>query len=229
MSAIDILVPAGDVRRMHLLVAERLAGKGHDVALVGADAPGIARTLDNILHFERTALRIRLNSLLDAVPQPLLSPARPGAALRVDLTGSGRPVASPVLAPRFAGSPSLAEAARLLMLGRLPDIAIVLDDGTPVAEAAPMADSRLSIARGLDDILARMLTLLVVETHRCLDGGAMGARPAETATPPKTPTSGQMVGTYVLSTVPHGGVPSGCTAGRSNTVFTRAGGWPTPG
>ncbi|MGB3898857.1 MAG: hypothetical protein WA973_09905 [Mesorhizobium sp.] len=202
MSVIDILVPAGDVRRMHLLVAERLAGKGHDVALVGTDAPGIARTLDNILHFERAALRIRLDSLLDAVPQPLLSLARSGAALRVDLTGSGRPVASPALAPRFAGSPSLAEAARLLMLGRLPDIAVVLDGGRPVAEASPMADSRLSVARGLDDVLARVLTLLVIETHRYLDGGAMDARPAGTAAPPKTPTSGQMVGTYMLSTVP---------------------------
>lgn len=202
MSVIDILVPAGDVRRMHVLVAERLAGKGHDVALVGTDAPGIARTLDNILHFERTALRIRLSGLLDAVPHPLLSPARPDAALRIDLTGSERPVASPALAPRFAGSPSLAEAARLLMLGRLPDIAVVLDGVKVMAEAAPMVDSRLSIARGLDDILARVLTLLVAEAHRCLSGDAVAAIPAETFPSRKSPTSGQIVGTYVLSTVP---------------------------
>jgi hypothetical protein len=202
VSAIDILVPAGDVRRMHLLMAERLAEKGHDVALVGTDAPGIARTLDNILHFERAALGVRLRSLLDAVPQPRLSLARPGAALRLDLTASGRPVAAPALAPRFAGSSSLAEAARLLMLGRLPDVEIVLDGGGAIAYAAPMVDSRLSIARGLDDVLARMLTLLVAEAHRYLDGGLARVKPAATAAALNAPTTGQMVGAYVLSTMP---------------------------
>jgi hypothetical protein len=36
MSAIDVLVPENAVRRMHVVVADRLRALGHDVALVGA-------------------------------------------------------------------------------------------------------------------------------------------------------------------------------------------------
>ena len=76
MSVIDVLVPQDTVRRLHVAVAGRLSRLGHDVALVGVDASGMAPVLENILHFERTALRVRLNSLLDTVPEPKLSPAR---------------------------------------------------------------------------------------------------------------------------------------------------------
>lgn len=202
MSTIDILVPASDVRRLHLVMAGRLAEKGHDAALVGVDAPGAARILENILHFERTALRVRLNSLLDAVPGADLAPARPDAALRIDLTGSGWPVASPALAPRFAGSLSFAEAARLLMLGRLPDVDIVLDGRKKIAHAAPMVDSRLSIARGLDDILARALTLLEAEADRILKGGMATAAADDMDPMTDNPTAGRMVGAFMFSTLP---------------------------
>ncbi len=202
MSTIDILVPASDVRRMHLVLAERLAERGHEPALVGVDAPASARTLENILHFERTALRVRLDSLLDAAPASRLVTARPDAALRIDLTGSGRPSASPVLAPRFAGSPSFAAAARLLMLGRLPDVEIVLDGGGAIAHAAPMVDSRLSIARGLDDVLARMLTLLAAEADRILTNGVPSPAAGGKGLPASSPTPGQMIGAYMFSTLP---------------------------
>lgn len=201
MSVIDVLVPQDTVRRLHVVVAERLARLGHDVALVGVDAPGMAPVLENILRFERTALRVRLNSLLDAVPEPKLSPGRTDAALRLDLTGGGGPFASPVLAPRFAGSPSLSEAARLLMNGHLPDVDVVLDGDRSIAHAAPMVDSRLSILRGLDDVLARVATLLVDTAHRYLAGqadGRAGVRPPAA----NGPTAGEMLRAYALSTVP---------------------------
>ncbi|PSJ58895.1 glucosamine inositolphosphorylceramide transferase family protein [Pseudaminobacter soli (ex Li et al. 2025)] len=202
MSAIDVLVPANAVCHLHAVVADRLRENGHDVALVGVDTPAISPALKNILCFERTVLRVRLNSLLETLPAPVLSPARPDAALRVDLTGGGQQFVSPVLAPSFNGCPSLSKAARLLMLGQLPDVDIVLDGAKPVAHAAPMVDSRISIVRGIEDVLARMVTLLVDTAHRYLNGEPGGRVSVGPPSEGDCPTSCQMIGAYVFSVVP---------------------------
>ncbi|HET7413671.1 MAG TPA: hypothetical protein VFJ18_13520, partial [Pararhizobium sp.] len=202
MSAIDILVPAHDVRRVHCLVAKRLAEKGHDVVLAGVETPGMPAVLNHILSFERRILGVRLDSLLKRVEDVQLSPARLEAALRIDFSDAGPQTASPTLKPGFAGCASLAEAARQLMAGRLPDVEITLNGEKRIAHAAPMVDSRLSIVRGLNDLLARMVTLLVDTADRYLKGEMTRHSPVGLSVKAVCPTAGQMIGAYALSTMP---------------------------
>jgi hypothetical protein len=201
VSTIDILVPENDVCSVHRLVATRLVEKGHDVVLVGADAPGRPWALSHILSFERKAFRIRGNDLLERAEVAKLSLPRPEAALRIDMSGAMLQLASPTLRPGFVGCASVAGAARLLMSGLLPDIEITLDGEKRIAHAAPMVDSRVSIVRGLNDILARMVTLLVNTADNYLKGQIQPGFPGAPAkdTPP---TNGQMVRTYFLSGMP---------------------------
>lgn len=202
MTAIDIFVPAEDVRRVHVVIAERLSDRGYDVALVGVDTPGMSRVLSNLLSLERKFLRIRANSLLKPAESISLSTARPAARLRIDLTGGAANAGSPVLSPVFAGHACLGRAAQLLMLGALPEVEIALDGRHRIAHAAPMIDSRLSIVRGLNDMSARMATLLVDRADRHLKGEMPQHRPVETVVNAACPTSAQMVGAYVFSTMP---------------------------
>ena len=199
MSRIDILVPGDNVCSLHLLVAKRLAERSHDVALVGVAAPGVHWALGYILRLERKAMRIRGNDLLEPVEGAELSSSRPDADLRIDLTGAMPPLASPALRPGFAGCASVAEAARVLMAGGLPDLEITLD-GERIARAAPMVDSRLSILRGLNDVLSRLCTLLVNTADNFLRDHKTRSEPAGEAR--QCPTNGQLIGTYLLSTVP---------------------------
>lgn len=188
------------MRRLHVVVVERLRELGHDVALVSAGAPPSVSMLDRLLGFERKLFRAHTDSLLDMMPGQSLSPARPQAALRIDLTANGAAVASPVLTPVFSGSPSLSKPAWMLMRGQLPDVDILLDGTRSLAHAEPMVDSRLSLLRGLDDVLAGMVTLLVGTAHRYLDGEASaGARPSGRQ---ESPGDGQMVGAWLLSMLP---------------------------
>jgi hypothetical protein len=202
VSTIDILVPANDVRRIHLLVADRLAEKGHDIVLAGVETPDEPRMLSNILRAERRTLRIRGNDLFDVVSTVGLSSSRAEAALRIDLTASGRSFASPTLEPRFNGCASVASAAKALMQGCLPRIDIVLNDDEAIGHAAPMVDSRLSLVRGLDDVLARMLTLLVDAADRYLRSGAPAETPYKRVTRSPQPTAGQLLNAYMFSMMP---------------------------
>lgn len=201
MSTIDVLVPAQAVCRIHLVIAERLREKGHDVALVGVDAPGVPGVLENILFLERRMLCIRSHKLMERIRDVQLHPARPEAGLRINLSGSGEQFTSPVLTPKFAGCNSIAQAARLLMMGRLPDVDIVLDEGRSVAHAAPMVDSRLSVFRGINDVLARVATLMVDTAHRYVSGERLGFVPPGAQAEP-SPTSADIVGSYILSMMP---------------------------
>ena len=169
-SMIDILVPENDVRSVHRLLARQLVRKGHDAVLVGVAAPGMRRMLDRILSFERKVMRIRSNDLLERIETPDLSRPRAEAALRIDMSGTTAPVVSPTLLPGFIGCASLAGAARQLMSGRPPDIEIMLDGKKCIARGAPMVDSRLSVVRGLNDVLARVVTLLVDTADNYLKG-----------------------------------------------------------
>lgn len=201
MSAIDVFVPAQAVYRIHLVIADRLRQLGHDVVFVGVDAPGIPRVLEKILFLERRMLRICPHTLTERVFDVQLSPARPDAALRINLSGGSGHFGSPVLTPRFAGCSSVAQAARLLMIGQLPDVDILLDESRPVAHAAPMVDSRLSVLRGINDVLARVATLVIDTAQRYLAGERMGPVPAELADRP-CPKAGEIIGSYIFSMMP---------------------------
>jgi hypothetical protein len=80
----------------------------------------------------------------------------------------------PTLTLAFDGSPSPGGIVAALAEGRLPAIEAVRDGETVVARALPMVDKRESIALGLEDVLARALTLLV-SIVRSGDGSGLAA------------------------------------------------------
>jgi hypothetical protein len=203
VSTIDILVPDKHVYSVHLLVAKRLSERGHDVALVGVQAHTSRLVLTTILRIERKLLRLRGHDLLEPANFSRLSQPRPEAALRIDMTGAMLQLASPSIRPGFVDGASIAEAARLLMFGQLPNIDIWLNGDTRIARAAPMVDSRLSLVRGLNDILARMVTLLVSTADRYLKGEI--TKPlSKTLSGGNCPTTAQMLRAYVFSAIPRG-------------------------
>lgn len=202
VSVVDILVPADDARHIHFLVAERLAERGHDVALVGAEAAGVSHAFDKILKAERRLMRIKGNDLFERRPDARLAAARGAADLRIDLTCKDIDLAGPVISPRFSGCTSVAEAARLLLRGHLPDVEIVLDGRKTIARAAPMADSRLSLVRGLNDILARTLTLLVDAVDRYLKNEEDKFPLPAPVKPVQSPEPAQLIGAYLFSMLP---------------------------
>jgi hypothetical protein len=202
MQTIDILVPANMVRRFHLVVAERLVEKGYDAALVGINLPSGSLVIDDILAFERKVQRLRGNVLFERLSDVPVSPLREHASLRLDLTGSGRAFAAPTLTPHVGRGVSMETAAHMLMQGRLPDIDIVLDGQQIVAQAAPMIDSRLSLLRGLNDVLARMVSLLVDAADRHLKSQRDTKALKASSSPTSPPTSGKLVTGYLFAMMP---------------------------
>lgn len=202
LSLIDIVVPEDDVRRVHLVLARRLSEKGHDVALVAAGSSIVPSALQSILWFERKILVDRHDDLLAPAENTQLSSARSNARLRIDLSGSEQQLPSPVFTPRFTGSASLAQAARSLMSNRLPMVEILLDNNKCVAQATPMVDSRMSINRGLDDVLARMVTLLVNTADRYLRGEMIDHAYFTDLKNHACPGPKQLISSYVFSAMP---------------------------
>lgn len=196
MTEIDILLPR-HTRRWQLVLADRLRAAGHDVRLVATSATDAwPALLEAVLAAERRLSHGdgRLSARTD-LKAGQASPARPGA-LRIDL--SGRTPASDALSLRFDASPSAAAAAIALAAGRLPDLA-VLRGGQLVARAHPMVDSRLIVGRGLEDVLARAVSLLAA----AIDGGeAAGEADAEPVVSADAPPAGSLAGGLLFATAP---------------------------
>jgi len=201
MSEIDILIAEAGTRRWQLVLAERLAAAGHDVRLVrkpGTDEWPAA--LEMLLSLEATLARgpARLSTKVDA-PAHTTAQGRPGA-LVIDLSGAASDAGGATLVPVFDGSPSASAAAAALAAGKLPVIAL-LKGGRVVAEARPMVDSRIMVGRGLEDVLARTISLVAASVEKHLAGTL---RPLRMAVPePQAATgSGAIAGRIASSVAP---------------------------
>lgn len=186
MPTIDIVLPRRVARAWQVELARRLGSGGHAVRLLAGPADDAwPATLRAVLSAEA-----RLNRRRDALWRPV-EPAfdtpgdRPGVAadLVIDLAdGAADPSA---LSLRFDGQPSASAAAAALLAGRLPDLALLRGDAV-VARAAPMVDARFQLGRGLDDVLARAITLLAAAIGRPAAEpvpAASAAAPASTERP----------------------------------------------
>jgi len=196
VTEIDILLPR-HARRWQLVLADRLRAAGHDVRLVAASAADAwPALLEALLAAERRISQGdgRLSARID-VGAGQYAAARPGA-LRMDL--SGRTPASDALSLRFDASPSAAAAAIALAAGRLPDL-VVLRGGRPVARARPMIDSRLIVGRGLEDVLARAVSLLAAAVEGGEAAGETGAAPL---LPEGAPSGGSLAGGLLFTAAP---------------------------
>lgn len=169
MTEIELVLPHDGARRWHLEIARRLAAPGRTVTIVrSAAGDRWPATVSALLSLEK-----RLSRGSERLWEPAAAgfeAADPAARLRIDLSGGASPPPG-VLALRFDGSASASMAATSLLQGRLPVLEL-LRDGVVVARAEPMIDGRFQLGRGLDDVLARAVSLVVASASRLLDGEA---------------------------------------------------------
>jgi hypothetical protein len=164
--SIDVVIPARAPRGWQKIVVQRLEADGHDVAVLhdrtAAPWPG---AVNAILAPERTLFRRRGESL--AAPlEPIPARARKRSpALRLDLAGNGAASPVPTLSLRFEQSPFDLTVAQAVAAGDLPVIEAVLDGRMVVGRALPMIDRREATSLGIEDVLARAVTLLLSLVH----------------------------------------------------------------
>lgn len=172
-ATIEIVIPRNGLRRWQALVIERLRGRGHDVALRHAETRSPWHwAFDLALRLEgRFAVR-RTCGLMQTVAARAATPPSAPPTLRLDLTGLAPADTTPTLALVFDGQSTARGALDCLVHGKLPTLDIKLD-GTIVASALPMIDNHASIAAGLDDVLARAITLAVATTGRVASGAQL--------------------------------------------------------
>src|SRR5690606_11081224 len=169
MTAVKVVLPAEGPRRWHRLAVDRLAAAGHDVVVATSRTGGRRnRLLETLLAAERRIRGTTQTSLTAPIPAFDAGGAagRP-CRLVLDLSegaGAGSRDA-PVLAARFQGQPDFTAAAAVLCRGDVPVVDLYLD-GEHVAHAAPMSYGHSFVSRGLDDVVARAITLLVDFVNR---------------------------------------------------------------
>jgi hypothetical protein len=162
-------VDPNDFRRWQAGLIDRLQQRGHVVGVAYAGGPESGQgRMDRILGLE--ARRVGQGLATRMAPPPEAAIDAPG--LVIGFTGgSGGP------GPVLSLAPAVDGMARMLAGGGLPRLVVSLD-GAPVAEAMPMVNDRAWLMRGLEDVLARALTLVV----RCVDDfGLNRLKPAAVA------------------------------------------------
>ena len=166
MIAIEIVIARP--RRWQALIIARLRQAGHPISVVRSETddawPPLVEAILGLEArvFQRGADRLAALAVIASVASVPLD----AASLRLDLTGIAGPAPIPTLSLAFDGSPSPIAALAALAGGRLPELVIWRDGKIALAHAAPMVDSRFSVARGLDDILARAVTLMLATVAR---------------------------------------------------------------
>ncbi|MCJ8151047.1 glucosamine inositolphosphorylceramide transferase family protein [Shinella sedimenti] len=165
--AIEVIVPGRCAQYWHQVLLERLAAAGHAVAVVTDEvADPWPAWVNGTLGLERRLFRRRAQALASQI-EPLVSGTRHVAPnLGVDLSGNASVQDVPTLALRCDGAYDVHVLPALVAAGRLPVLEVVLDGVNVVGRAWPMIDRREAVSLGVEDVLARAITLLVsaVET-----------------------------------------------------------------
>ncbi|THF54585.1 hypothetical protein E6C48_21400 [Mesorhizobium composti] len=200
MAVVDVIVPASRPRLWQRVLVERLRACGHDVAVLHQSADPWPAAALQILRFERRLFRRRAVGLATPVEAITQVQTQRPADLRLDLTGVAPPSPAPTVRLTFDGRFSDFAAVSAVAAGRLPDLQAVLADGTVVGRAAPMIDKREATALGIEDVLARAVTLALSVVAR-FDGGWADERQKIAPATGGAGGSG-FVGRYVTSALP---------------------------
>jgi hypothetical protein len=174
MFSIDVVVPQAAPRLWQEMVIRRLEAEGHDVAVLHDPKaerwPGV---VNGILAFERKVFRRGGNALASPCGE---IPARPRAriaGLRLDLAGNAAVSETPTITLLFSKARIDLAAASAVAGGGLPVVEAVLDGHTVVGRALPMIDRREAVSLGVEDVLARAVTLLLSVVRACAEGRLM--------------------------------------------------------
>ena len=203
MPSIDIIVPKSAPRRWQEILIRRLQADGHDIAVLhesGSDAWPAA--VNAALALERKIFRRRdpaLAASLSEIPTNIRS--RP-AAFRLDLAGKAAPSDIPTISLRFDGSRSDLSVPMSVAAGALPVIETVLDGKMVIGRAWPMIDRRESASLGVEDVLARTITLAVSTVRAFAEDRLAMNEPVSIA--PENPVAGTLgfASSYAASALP---------------------------
>lgn len=165
-----IFVNPSRLRRWHLSLAHRLIAAGHDVAFAFAEGgPTLPAALEALLRLER-----RLYGLKGDRPSARLPFEAAGSFLRdmgdpdliIDLTviGAGHGQASGhirILGLSFDGESSEMAAVGAILGARQPMLRVTDGDGETLAIGRPALEKPYVLARALDEVFTRAVTLLL--------------------------------------------------------------------
>lgn len=164
MNPITLIVPTNNVRYWHQLIANRLQTAGFEISFMARNSDPRSAFVDMILASEaKLFLRHKPRLSAQVAAPDLVETADPNAHI-LDLTGRSRPTPE-TLSLHFSPGNRLCQLAHAIAKGDLPDIAIC-QNGTPVTTARPMIDDRVITIRGLEDVLARAVTLAVTAIEK---------------------------------------------------------------
>lgn len=169
--SIDVIVPRDRPRGWQHLLIRRLLAEGHDLAVLHDPAarpwPASANAL---LALERTVFR-RKEAGLAAPLGAIAQSARPRIPhLRLDLAGNAGLSGVSTITLRFDRSCDDLAGVAAVAAGRLPLLEAVLDGRTVIGRALPMIDRQEATALGVEDMLARAMTLLTAAVQAFAEG-----------------------------------------------------------
>lgn len=203
MPSIDIIVPKSAPRRWQEIVIRRLQADGHDIAVShAAGSEAWPAAVNAALALERTIFRRRdpaLAAPLSEIPTSIR--IRP-AAFRLDLAGNAAPSDIATITLQFDGSRSDLSVPISVAAGALPAIEAVLDGKRVIGRARPMIDKRESVSLGVEDVLARAITLAVSTVRALAENRLAMNEPVSTA--PENPAAGMLefASSYAASALP---------------------------
>ncbi|AOF89768.1 hypothetical protein [Sinorhizobium sp. RAC02] len=171
MLPIDVVVPQRGPRVWQAQIISRLDMGNDDVAVLHAPpATPWPIGVNSILDLERRLFRRFDRALASPVAE---IPARVRArapALRLDLSGNAPPSNIPTITLRFDRANSDLAVARAVAMGELPALEAVLDGRTIVGRALPMVDRQEAASLGVEDVLARAVTLILSVVRAFAEG-----------------------------------------------------------
>ncbi|WP_428425166.1 glucosamine inositolphosphorylceramide transferase family protein [Pararhizobium sp.] len=202
MLPIDVIVSRSAPRYWQEVVVRRLQAEGHDVAVLQQVGPmGWPPVVNATLALERRLFRRATRHL--AAPQPEIpaSPRSRVAALRLDLAGNAAPSDVSTIRLTFDGSPFDLSAALAVAAGNLSVIEAILNHKTVVGRAWPMIDRRESAALGIEDVLARAITLTVSVVRAFTEGRLVGGERAPATIQNGNGSAMQFVAAYMTKSL----------------------------
>lgn len=194
MKTLRLILPEGQTRLWQAILVERLRGASFSVQIEFRPSPP-SRVLDSLLLFERLLYRRKGQLLADRVKiDAKTSSQKPDHVL--DLSNAKTPAADS-FSVRWQGQRTIAQLATTIAAGELPDVSITRSKKL-LATAHPMIDNRFSLARGLEDVLARTISLIVATMERHFEDLPSNNQSSELAD-----VNQNLLLTYVTRTVPH--------------------------
>ncbi|HEY8578061.1 MAG TPA: hypothetical protein VIL88_17175 [Devosia sp.] len=174
MAIIDLILPMGQTRTWHESLRSALCAEGHQVQIVHGHVGRAPLGLDAVLLAEKKAFRKADAWLSDFKPMPVTEGRNP-SELSIALA-PGQNSSTTLSFGAGENADPLPNWATEIAFGILPTIEIFRSGGR-IAHADPMVDNRVIMARGLDDVLARAVTLMTKTVQSVLAGAAGRSTP----------------------------------------------------